>query len=133
MFTTLTKHETSQLIDGPAGKLEMVIGQPIGKPIHHWGIVCHPHSQFGGTMDNKVVTTLVKAFQNLGLNTVRFNFRGVGKSEGHYDNGDGELNDLLAVIEWVRKEHPDQSLWLAGFSFGAYVAQKQPHSPQLKN
>ena len=73
-------------------------------------------------MTNKVVTTLIKAFQAFGLNTIRFNFRGVGKSEGKFDEGNGELQDLLAVIDWVEKENGQQKIWLAGFSFGAFIA-----------
>ena len=123
MITTLTKDETSHLIDGPAGKLELITAELKGKPRGAWGIVCHPHPLFGGTMHNKVVTTLAKTFQHLGLNTVRFNFRGVGRSEGKYDEGNGELDDLLTVIDWMQQEH-EQSIWLAGFSFGAYIAAK---------
>jgi alpha/beta superfamily hydrolase len=73
-------------------------------------------------MHNKVVTIVERALRELGLATVRFNFRGVGASEGSYDEGNGESDDLAAVIEWVRRERPGTALWLAGFSFGAYVA-----------
>jgi hypothetical protein len=69
-----------------------------------------------------VVTTLVKTFQYLGVTTVRFNFRGVGRSEGMFNHGHGELEDLLAVVNWMQQAHPQQDIWLAGFSFGAYVA-----------
>ena len=95
-----------------------------GEPRQGWGIICHPHSLHGGSMHNKVITTIVKSFQCLGLNTVRFNFRGVGQSEGKYDQGNGEFEDLLAVMDWVQREHPTYSIWLAGFSFGAYIAAK---------
>lgn len=122
MISTLIKNETSKLIQGPAGELEMIVGHQSDKGA--WGIVCHPHSQFGGTMHNKVVTTLVKTFQDLGLNTVRFNFRGVGRSEGHFDKGNGELDDLVAVMSWVQEQYRNYDIWLAGFSFGAYVAAK---------
>lgn len=124
MLSTLAKTETLQLIDGPAGKLEVVLGEPTGEERHGWGIVCHPHPLHGGTMNNKVVTTLSKMFQNLGLNTVRFNFRGVGQSAGQFDNGEGELQDLLAVMEWVQKQRTQSEVWIAGFSFGAYIAAK---------
>lgn len=124
MITTLSKHETSALIHGPAGQLELIMAKPQGIERGVWGIVCHPHSLFGGTMHNKVVTTLAKTFQSLGVNTVRFNFRGVGKSEGRFESGEGELYDLLAVIEWVLQQRPDHAIWLAGFSFGAYVVAK---------
>jgi alpha/beta superfamily hydrolase len=121
MITTLTKNETTQLIKGPAGELEMIVGKQ-NEPGKGWGIVCHPHSLYGGTMHNKVVTTLVKTFQDLGLNTIRFNFRGVGRSEGHFDQGNGELDDLVAILNWVQEQHRQYDIWLAGFSFGAYVA-----------
>ncbi len=124
MLSTLTETETHLFLQGPAGQVEAIRGEPTEEPIGAWGIVCHPHPLFGGTMHNKVVTTLVKTFQYLGLDTVRFNFRGVGKSEGTFDNGEGELNDLLAVIDWVRQSHPHRDIWLAGFSFGAYIAAK---------
>ncbi|TAK72650.1 MAG: alpha/beta fold hydrolase [Gammaproteobacteria bacterium] len=124
MISTLMGTETCLAIQGPAGQLEVIAGEPQEEPIGAWGVVCHPHPLFGGTMHNKVVTTMVKVFQYLGLNTVRFNFRGVGKSEGKFDEGEGELNDLLAVIEWVQHTHPHRDIWLAGFSFGAYIAAK---------
>lgn len=85
-------------------------------------IICHPHSLFGGTMNNKVVTTLARTFGDLGLRSVRFNFRGVGRSAGSFDNGIGETDDLLAVVNWVKETYPNDKIWLAGFSFGSYVA-----------
>ena len=83
-------------------------------------VVCHPHPLFGGTMDNKVVQTLSRALVQLGWKTVRFNFRGIGASEGAWDDGVGEVDDALAVIAYHRA--PSQALLLAGFSFGAFVA-----------
>ncbi|MFZ2314831.1 MAG: alpha/beta fold hydrolase [Gammaproteobacteria bacterium] len=124
MLALLSKEETEVTINGPAGELEVIIAEPIGKDRKALGFVCHPHPLYGGTMTNKVVTTLVKTFQHQGLTTVRFNFRGVGKSEGVFDRGLGELNDLFAVIKWVQKEYPTQEIWLAGFSFGAFIATK---------
>lgn len=123
-MTILTKEETHLILQGPVGKLEMIHGSPLGISRGEWGIVCHPHPLFGGTMNNKVVTTLAKTFQYLGLSTIRFNFRGVGKSEGEFDKGNGELQDLLGIINWVQQEHGNKEIWLAGFSFGAYVAAK---------
>lgn len=120
MISTKTKTETDALIDAPQGKLELIVGKENNKP--SWGIVCHPHPLHGGTMNNKVVTTLVKTFQGMGLNTIRFNFRGVGQSTGSFDEGNGELVDLFSVIDWVQREHGGADFWLAGFSFGAYVA-----------
>lgn len=124
MITTLTKTETTQLIAGPAGQLELVVSEPTHTPRSAWGIVCHPHPLFGGTMNNKVVTTLVKTFQGMGVATVRFNFRVVGQSEGRFDQGQGELEDLLAVIDWVQQQQIRNEIWLGGFSFGSYVAAK---------
>lgn len=121
LSTTLSKDENILLIKGPAGDLEMAVTlQPDSKHCP-WGIICHPHPLYGGAMYNKVVTTLTKTFQELGLNTVRFNFRGVGKSEGQFDSGLGELDDLIAVINWVQEAYQSYDIWLAGFSFGAYI------------
>lgn len=125
MITTLARNEALEMIAGPNGDLELITSKfPYEGSKKAWGIVCHPHPLFGGTMHNKVVTTLTKTMQNLGVSTVRFNFRGVGKSEGQFDQGLGELYDLLAVVDWVLKERPDYDIWLAGFSFGAYIAAK---------
>lgn len=124
MLQTLIKNETVEIIDGPAGKLEIAFSFPDNIAPRAWGIVCHPHPLYGGTMYNKVITTTVKALQNLGLATVRFNFRGVGSSEGEFDEGQGELKDLIAVMDWVQHDSNVQAIWLAGFSFGAYVAAK---------
>lgn len=82
-------------------------------------------------MHNKVVTIMERATRELGLRTVRFNFRGVGASEGRFDEGDGETDDLFAVIEWVRRTRPADGLWLGGFSFGAYVALRAAQNLQL--
>ena len=109
---------------GPAGRLEGRY-QPAKQKNAPIAIVLHPHPQFGGTMDNKVVQTLARALLQLGYRTVRFNFRGVGQSEGRFDDGRGELDDLRAVAAWARVEHPDKALWLAGFSFGASATRAQ--------
>ena len=111
------------LLRGPVGLLECAAGVPepeIERPITF--IVCHPHPEHGGTMHNKVVTIMERSMRELGLRTVRFNFRGVGSSAGDFDDGYGETDDLFAVIEWVRRTRPDDQLWLGGFSFGSYVA-----------
>ncbi len=108
---------------GPAGKLEALAENFDGAPKGVL-VVCHPHPLHGGTMQNKVVHTLARAGHELGLATLRFNYRGVGKSEGGYDEGDGETDDLLAVIDWLDDRFPAIPLWLAGFSFGAYVAMR---------
>jgi alpha/beta superfamily hydrolase len=111
------------LLRGPAGLLECAVDVP--EPAEERPatiIICHPHPEHGGTMHNKVVTILERSMRELGLRTVRFNFRGVSLSEGAHDDGYGETDDLFAVAEWVRRTRPDDSLWLGGFSFGAYVS-----------
>jgi len=123
MITTRTR-EITQIINGPAGKLEVAVSEPLGEERNAFGVICHPHPLYGGTMHNKIVTTLAKTFQNMGVVTVRFNFRGVMESEGRFDKGEGELQDLLAVINWLQKERAKKELWLGGFSFGAYIAAK---------
>ncbi len=85
-------------------------------------VVCHPHPLHGGTMGNKVVTTLVRSYRDLGVDSVRFNFRGVGESEGEFDNAVGEVDDLLAVLRWLEQHNSGARLLLAGFSFGSSVA-----------
>jgi alpha/beta superfamily hydrolase len=101
-----------ELVAGPAGRIECAVDAPEGEPRGR-ALVAHPHPQFGGTLDNKVVQTLARAFVTLGYEAWRPNFRGIGESEGAYDEGRGEVDDLLAVYE---KIHPAV---LAGFSFGA--------------
>lgn len=114
--------QTRLSIRGPAGDLEAVLEEPVVDVVERFAVVCHPHSQAGGTLDNKVVHTLARTFQELDLPTLRFNFRGVGRSAGEFDHGIGETDDALAVIEWGRARWPGVPFWLAGFSFGAYVA-----------
>lgn len=112
-------------LTGPAGRLECLVDVPEpGSERPATAVLCHPHPQHGGTLRNKVVTIMERSLRELGLATVRFNFRGVGESEGEYDNGQGETDDLLAVVEWVQQTRPGTDLWLSGFSFGAYVALK---------
>ncbi len=111
------------MLRGAAGMLESLIDVPQSNAARAGvAIVCHPHPLYGGSMHNKVVTTIERSLRELGLATVRFNFRGVGASEGVYDEGNGESQDLLAVAKWVQKTRPGSVLWLAGFSFGSYVA-----------
>jgi alpha/beta superfamily hydrolase len=111
---------------GPAGDLEALIEIPLGEAapqsVSSFAVVCHPHPLYGGTLDNKVVWALARAFQQLGAATIRFNFRGVGASAASYDAGRGETADALAVAAYGRARWPHSSLWLAGFSFGAVVA-----------
>jgi alpha/beta superfamily hydrolase len=110
------------LLPGPAGLIELACAVP-EPAVARAGvaIVCHPHPLHGGTMHNKVVTIVERALLELGLTTVRFNFRGVGQSEGVHDHGIGETDDLAVVAAWLRATHPGEPLWLAGFSFGSYV------------
>lgn len=103
---------------GPSGRLEVAIDRPAG-PSRGMAVIAHPHPLHGGSLTNKVVQTLARAFVLAGWTAVRFNFRGVGASEGVYDEGRGELQDLLAV---VGSQAPDGPLCLAGFSFGGFVA-----------
>jgi alpha/beta superfamily hydrolase len=98
-----------------------LLEEPQRAPRTGFGVICHPHPLHGGTMQNKVVHTLARALQEQGLPTLRFNYRGVGRSEGVYDEGRGEGADALAVIQWGRARWPDAPLVLAGFSFGAMV------------
>lgn len=112
------------LIQGPAGVLEALMSHPAQGDIRAVGIICHPHPLYGGSMSNKVVTIVSKTFNGLGLPTLRFNFRGVGHSQGCFDRGQGEVQDVLAVSEWIKTRYPGVPVWLAGFSFGAYVAYK---------
>ena len=110
-------------IAGPAGRIECAIDRPEGAP-RGVAVVCHPHPQFGGTLDNKVVQMVARTFLQLGWTSVRFNFRGIGRSEGTWDEGRGEVEDALAVVAEMRARSDFAALpWaLAGFSFGGYVA-----------
>jgi alpha/beta superfamily hydrolase len=115
------------LIPGAVGPLEALLdftkaapGAGLANP--PVAVVCHPHPLHGGTLTNKVAHTVAKAFAELGVTSLRFNFRGVGQSQGAFDQGRGEVDDLLAAVDWLRARYPTAPLWLAGFSFGAYVA-----------
>lgn len=110
------------MIPGPAGTLEGRI--VVNESRRRWAVLCHPHPRFGGSMNNKVITTVERALQQKGWNTLVFNFRGVGRSEGDYAQGVGEQADLLAMLDWLRTHHPVEQLLLGGFSFGAYVSLK---------
>ena len=119
-------------LDGPAGVLEACIDLPEGDvaPRPLCVVLCHPLSTEGGSMHNKVVTMAARSLRELGATTLRFNFRSVGESAGHFDHGNGERDDLLAVATWVRQQRPRDDLWLAGFSFGAYVSLRATHEVQ---
>ncbi len=113
-------------LPGPAGALEVAVDLPDADAevarLPLVAIICHPLPTEGGTMHNKVVTMVARSLRELGATTVRFNFRGTGNSEGTFDEGRGELDDLRTVAAWVRAQRPGDTLWLAGFSFGAYVS-----------
>ena len=111
------------LIDGPAGKVEVAINDP-GEHRRGIAVIAHPHPLHGGTLDNKVVQTLAKAMAARDFVALRPNFRGVGGSEGVYDEGRGEAEDLRAVIRYARARYGNLPLVLAGFSFGAFVQSK---------
>jgi alpha/beta superfamily hydrolase len=113
----------SLVLQGPAGVLEAQLDFPAdGRAPAAYAVVCHPHPLFGGTLTNKVVHTLARAFTEVGMPSLRFNFRGVGRSAGSYDEGRGEVQDVLAAVRYGRERWPQARLWLAGFSFGAAVA-----------
>ena len=116
---------TVLLLPGPAGNIEAMLEFPVQFNAHTPTVlICHPHPPDGGTMNNKVVTTLAKAFIDAGFISLRFNFRGVGLSEGVYDKGNGEVSDCLSLIQWLQNVRPDAKIALAGFSFGSWVALK---------
>jgi uncharacterized protein len=107
---------------GPAGVIEALIETPLHTHPQSFGVICHPHPLFGGTLHNKVVHTLARSFQELGAPTIRFNFRGVGASAGRFAEGIGETADALAVVAEGRRRWAEAAVWLAGFSFGGAVA-----------
>ena len=109
-------------LPGPSGRLEAKYykNEKKGSPV---AIVLHPHPQYGGTMNNKVVVDTFQTFMNNDFSVCRFNFRGVGKSDGEFDNGQGELADAAAALDWLEKENFDNSqCWITGFSFGSLIA-----------
>lgn len=120
------------MLRGPAGALECICDVPeAADAVPATIVICHPHPLHGGTMHNKVVTIVERSMRELGLRTVRFNFRGVGASAGAFDDGYGETDDLFAVTEWVRRARPADSLWLGGFSFGVYISLRAAQKLQL--
>lgn len=111
------------IFNGPSGRLEGRY-QPAKEKTAPIAIILHPHPHpnFGGTMNNKIVYDLFYMFQERGFTTLRFNFRGVGRSQGDFDHGQGELSDAAAALDWVQGLHPDsRGCWVAGFSFGAWI------------
>lgn len=106
--------------EGPAGRLEGIL-RDATPPVRRAAIVCHPHPLFGGTMHNKVVFRIARAFQEAGFAVLRFNFRGTGRSAGAHDEGRGEQDDLRAAMAFIEQQYAGAEVWLAGFSFGAAV------------
>jgi len=119
---------SKQLIKGPLGMLEVAINEP--NPGAPYVLICHPHPLYGGTMDNKVVTMTAKAYEQLGCNSVRFNYRGVGESDGIYAKSIGEVDDAMAVVQWLLENKAVSTMYFAGFSFGGYIAAKSAHLTQ---
>ncbi len=112
-------HHEKLFLQGAAGKLQALYQSgEAGKPAI---VVCHPHPLYGGTMRNKVVYWIARAFEDQGFSVLRFNFRGVEQSEGVWDEGNGESEDVITALDYLRVKHPDSPLWLAGFSFGTYA------------
>lgn len=112
--------ETPLSLDGPCGSLEALLCEvPDARGV---ALICHPNPVQGGTMLNKVVSTLQRAVRDMGYHTLRFNYRGVGASAGSHDMGSGEVDDAEAVAHWLRGQYPALPLILCGFSFGGFVA-----------
>ena len=110
------------IFNGPEGRLEGRYhpSKRVNAPL---ALLLHPHPQHGGTMNNKIVYKLYQIFTGRGFSTLRFNFRGVGRSQGMFDNGQGELSDAASALDWMQSQNPNTSTcWIAGFSFGAWVA-----------
>lgn len=109
------------LINGSVGRIEARY-QPAKERNAPLAIVLHPHPEHGGTMNNKVTYALFRTFADMGFSTLRFNFRGVGRSEGRFDHGEGELSDAATCLDWLQVQNPEpRQCWVAGFSFGAWV------------
>lgn len=109
------------IFSGPAGRIEGRYhpSKEKGAPI---ALILHPHPQFGGTMNNQIVYNLYYTFANRGFSALRFNFRGVGRSQGTFDHGAGELSDAAAALDWVQSVNPDaRNCWISGVSFGAWI------------
>lgn len=121
------------IINGPEGRLEARY-QPAKSDTAPVALILHPHPRYGGNMDNKVTYYLYHAFVHRGFATLRFNFRGVGRSQGEFDNGPGELSDAASALDWLQSVYPNsKGTWIAGFSFGAYVGmQLLMRRPEIK-
>ena len=115
-------------VTGPAGNLEVVINEE-NKTL--WAILCHPHPLYGGNMDDAIVRIVEKALASQRISTLRFNFRGTGFSEGKHDDGNGEVEDLWSIYDWVADSYKPEKIIIAGYSFGAVIAAKA--APQIKS
>jgi alpha/beta superfamily hydrolase len=116
----MNKNSEKFTLAGPAGKMEALLDLPEGAP-RGIALVAHPHPLYGGTMDNKVAATLARTFVALGYVAARFNFRGVGASEGVHDDGRGEVDDMAVMMAHMQEQYPGLPVALAGFSFGTFV------------
>ncbi|MFI4962298.1 MAG: alpha/beta hydrolase [Legionellales bacterium] len=123
-----TPGEHPLILQGKAGTLEAVLTVPAQIDSDYIAILGHPHSLQGGTMNNKVVTTMARVFKELNIGSLRFNFRGVGQSEGAYDEGIGESEDMIAIAREWQRQRPSAHFIFAGFSFGSYVAYRSAAS-----
>ena len=125
---------TEVLFNGHAGRLEGRYHQS-DKPGAPIALILHPHPQYGGTMNNKVVYTLFSCFQNLGFSVLRFNFRSVGRSQGEFEDGPGELSDATVALDWLQSVNPEaRQCWIAGYSFGAWIGlQLLMRRPDINN
>lgn len=120
MNSAMAKKSEMVFIPGPSGELEAIFSY-VSKKVTHLAILCHPHPLYGGTMHNKVIYSMAMALNQLGYATVRFNFRGVGRSGGSFNHGIGEQRDVEAVIDYYQDQYPDAVLVVGGFSFGTKV------------
>jgi alpha/beta superfamily hydrolase len=121
----------SHSIAGPAGRLEALLEEPDEGAARFAALVCHPHPLFGGTMHNKVVFRMARGLRAEGAAVLRFNFRGVGASQGEHGNLEGEIEDARSALAWLRERYPGMPFGLAGFSFGAMVVSRLGCSIEL--
>lgn len=115
---------SDQLIQGRAGTIQV---RPLWQESDAIAVICHPHPLMGGTMDNKVVTTLARFFRQQKISVVQFNFRGVGESTGLHADGVGEIDDFFSVLDWIASQTTARKLYVSGFSFGGYIAAASTH------
>lgn len=115
---------TPLVLQGPAGRIEALLQERDSHDHGVTAVVCHPHPLYGGTLHNKVAHRVASALFGMGVAVLRFNFRGVGASEGAFDRGEGELEDARAALGFLRERYPSARRWIAGFSFGSWVASR---------